>query len=113
MENLLVLILIEPKKFLFLEPEAIHYNEHQLFRRKQTVFKRYLEQLKEAAQQCNIKIATHDIRRSVAELVRVSTHDPFIVQKVLDHSSLEVTERYLKDSSEEVAGVMLGFQQGF
>jgi integrase/recombinase XerD len=108
--------LLEPfynlnRQFLFLEKDAEIYTLRQLTQRIDTVYKRYLEQLQAAAKESNIKISTHDIRRSVANLTRISTGDSRIVQKILGHESIDTTEKYLADNSEQVADAILSHQK--
>jgi len=102
----------QPKKYLFLEKEADSYTDERLDRRISTVYKRYLEHLKEAAKEHNIELSTHDIRRSVANLINITTKDPRISQKVLGHESMDTTTRYLQDNSEEVTAILLEHQEG-
>ena len=109
--------IIEPyynlqKKYIFLEKEAEAYNAEKLDKRIGTIYKRYLEYLQEASKKNNIDLSTHDIRRSVANLINNTTKDPRIAQKLLDHESLDTTEKYLQDNSKEVTSVLLAYQEG-
>jgi len=102
----------EQKKYLFLDKEAIGYSKDQLNKKVENLYKRYLENLQESAERLNMHIGTHDIRRSVANIVLLETNNPRIVQKMLDHGSLAVTERYLDDPSKLVGDAMLQHQKG-
>ena len=109
--------LIEPyynkgHKYIFMEREAESYGEQQLNTRIITIYKRYLERLQEAARGLSINMSTHDIRRSIANNIQIATNDIRITSGVLDHSSYEVTENYLKDKSEQVATALLEQQKG-
>lgn len=102
----------EQKSFLFLEREAGFYTNKELTTRISTVYKRYLEQLQAAAKACGLNMATHDIRRSIANLINRSANDPRAVQKILGHESLTTTEKYLEDNSEQAAALLLKQQSG-
>lgn len=100
----------EKKKYLFLPKDAATYSREKLARAIKNLYKRYLEKLQEAARDCGIEIATHDIRRSVANIVNQSTLDPRITQRLLNHSSLDVTNKYLEDNSKQMSEVLLKHQ---
>lgn len=109
--------LIEPyylkgNKYLFLEKEADEYGEKQLTIRISTIYKRYLVHLQKAARSQGIAMSTHDIRRSMANIIQNDFQNIRITQNILDHSSSEVTEKYLQDNTEQVAKVLLQQQEG-
>lgn len=102
---------IEPKKYLFFSKEADNYSKEHLYKKTYTLYKRYLESLKESAKKFNIEISTHDLRRSVANLIKLKSVDPRVTQKVLGHSSLTTTERYIEDDTETISDALLDHQK--
>jgi len=102
----------QPNKYIFLKKEAEGYTTKQLNLKISNEYMYYLRQLKEAARKNNIELSTHDVRRSVANLINNSTNDPRIAQKLLGHQSIDTTEKYLEDNSKEVTSILLDYQYG-
>jgi integrase len=105
--------LIEPyynqsKKYLFLNG-VDDLSESRVWNKARTQYKRYLEILQDAAKECNFDITTHDLRRSVANLIGEIRK----AQLVLGHADMRTTEKYLSDSSETISDIMLRHQEGF
>lgn len=73
-------------------------------------YKLYWLSLKKAAMKCDINIATHDLRRSFADLIRLNTKDIYKVQRALGHSDISTTARYFDNKDDEIADTMLSFQ---
>lgn len=102
----------QPNKYIFLGKEADKYSDEQINRKANTLYKRYLEQLQDAARGNNIELSTHDIRRTVANNINNITNNPRIAQRLLDHESADTTSRYLQDNEQEATSVLLDYQQG-
>jgi integrase len=68
---------------------------------------RYYNHIKKVASE----FGTHDFRRNVAELLKQSGKDLYIIKEVLGHSSLAVTEKYFKQNSEQTKAAILEIQK--
>lgn len=99
--------------YLFLNIQDTDITEEELHKKTYSLYKRYDESLKSAAWKCyQIKISSHDIRRSVANLITLQNqNNPRAAQKVLNHNSVNTTEIYLQDDTEKISETMLKFQK--
>lgn len=79
---------------------------------RDTVYKRYLEDIENAAEKAGVKISgTHDLRRGAAahlQAMKVPTED---IRAILGHSQISTTERYLRRDDVTTEAVMLRYQE--
>lgn len=95
-------------KYLFLSNELANLPVKEFWVKVRTKYKRYLEDLKEAARKCNLHITTHDLRRSVANIIGEIRQ----AQLILGHSDMKTTELYLSDDSRKISETLLHYQEG-
>ena len=82
------------KGYLFLEDSVLRMGEDQIRARIDTSYKRYWEDLKQAARQCGINMATHDFRRTMADYITRKGMDSKEGAILLGHASEEMFNRY-------------------
>lgn len=95
-------------KYLLLSQEIEALTDYEFWIKVRTIYKRYLESLKEAAKKNNKQITTHDLRRSVANIIGEIRQ----AQLVLGHTDMRTTELYLSDDSRKISEIMLHYQEG-
>ncbi len=105
--------IIKGGPYLFLDNQKNVLSDEQLRVKTETYYKRYYDNLKQAADSCGFNIATHDWRRSFAQSLIDSNTNIYDIQKALRHKRMDTTQKYLKDEPEKVSRTMLNHQQGF
>lgn len=99
------------REHLFLK-DASGLSETKFWLKVENYYKMYYQSIRDAAAELNLKIGTHDWRRSFTQSIRDQGADIIEVQKALRHVKIETTERYFKDEPEKVAKTMLKHQKG-
>lgn len=101
------------KDYIFMDKKgqpSIPYLD--FWNRVETIYKRYLESLKDAAKSCGYNISSHDLRRSFSNDLKNMT-DIFHVQKTLGHKDPKTTIKYLTINNQDIAQSMLDQQKNF
>ncbi|MCH8003905.1 MAG: site-specific integrase [Nanoarchaeota archaeon] len=98
--------------FLFFNELMDTLEEKKQMIKLESLYKRYYETLKNSSKDYDIRMGTHDWRRSFAQSLRESGVDILEIKKALRHENIETTERYFKDDPESIAKTMLTHQQG-
>lgn len=96
--------------YLFIRTHGKEVSEEVLWKKVESYYKRYYESLKDAAQECEVNIKTHDWRRSFAEALRKGGANIKEIKDALGHSKYETTERYFQYDTEEIAKTTLQHQ---
>ena len=103
----------ECRDYLFLNDKHNPITYFGLWGRVETLYRKYYESLRVAANKCGFKIGTHDLRRSFADDLLRTGKDIYKVQKVLGHKSIDTTVKYLRPNNEQVAESMLDHQEDY
>jgi len=64
--------MLTDNRYLFLKDNREEWSDEVLRKKVETQYKRYYESLRSAAEECGIKFATHDWRRSFAQSIKQS-----------------------------------------
>jgi len=101
---------VAPRAYLFLEPGTEYLTEIQQETKIESVYKRYLEDVKKAAAATGYpSLTTHDFRRSKADEIE-QKHGVRKAQLILGHSTIRTTEIYLNRDKDTIRRVMLDEQ---
>lgn len=96
--------------YLFIRT-PIELKDKELWKKIETYYKKYYESLKESANNLDLNIATHDLRKSFAKSLKNDGVDMWDVKVALRHKNIATTKNILKNVSEKIATTMLKHQE--